>query len=386
MRRTRRLCAWATAAGVAAVVAGVPGPAHARPLDGGAAPVAISLNDAVALSASDAWAVGNGTDPQDPDNSDPAFEHWNGSAWTLAPTDRHLEDAEVINAVSAAAPNDVWAVGSTGQPSFNDRQNEILHWSGAAWSFVPPVQASFNNELFGVAAVASNDVWAVGGLSTGGTGLNRALVEHWDGTAWHVAIIPDPPGTESLSTVVAVSAFDVWAVGIRTPTFKPARPFAMHWDGSAWSVVRMPTVQAKTTTLTDLAVVSSDDVWAVGSSFEFSIPSLSSTLTEHWDGTRWSIVASADTGRDDADGLAAVASVAAGDVWAVGGYIRHQQEQVLTEHWDGSRWAIVPAPPAFVIHGAAAAASDDVWAVGWNISHSVIEHWNGSAWTIVPSP
>jgi hypothetical protein len=373
---------------LAAVFAGVVGGIVAAPAGayaGSAAPVAISLNDAVALSTNDVWAVGNGTDPQDPDNTDPAFEHWNGSRWSLARSERGLEDDEEINAVSAVASGDIWAVGSTGQRSFNDRQNEILHWDGTRWSFVPPVQASFNNELFGVAAVASNDVWAVGGLSTGGTGLNRALVEHWDGTAWKVVSIPDPPGTESLRSVAAVSAGDVWAIGTHSPTFNPSRPLAMHWNGSTWSVVPIPTVPGKTTILNDLAVIASNDVWAVGSSFNASIPSLSSTLTEHWDGTRWSIVRSADTGRDNADELTGVAPVTGHDVWSVGIYVNNG-EQVLTEHWDGSRWTIVPAPAVFTINGAAAAGSNDVWAVGWNISHSVIEHWDGSTWTIVPSP
>jgi hypothetical protein len=368
-------------------VAGWIGSAHtmAGVDPGDAAPVAISLNDAVALSTNDAWAVGNGTDPQDPDNDDPAFEHWNGSSWTLAPTQRTLEDAEAIFGVSAVTSDDVWAVGSTGQPSFNDRQIEILHWDGSIWSFAAPVQASFNNELFGVAAVGTDDVWAVGGLSTGGTGLNRALVEHWDGTSWKVASIPDPPGTESLSRVEAVAASDVWAIGTRSPTFSPSRPFAMHWNGSSWSIVPVPTVGGKTTILNDLAVVSAKDVWAVGSSFNASIPSLSATLTEHWNGTRWSIVKSANTGRDDADELTAVACIASSDVWSVGTYVDNG-ERTLTEHWNGSRWTIAAAPPAFTINGSAAAASDDVWAVGWDISHSVIEHWDGNVWSVVPSP
>jgi hypothetical protein len=348
-------------------------------------PVAISLNDAVAISATDVWAVGNGTDPQDPDNSDPAFARWNGTRWSLAPSARTLEDDEEINAVSGIAHSDVWAVGSTGQPSFNDRQVEIMHWDGTAWSYSSPVQASFNNELFGVDVVASNDVWAVGGLSTGGTGLNRALVEHWDGSSWRVVSIPDPPGAESLSSVVAGTG-SVWAIGTRSEGFAPTRPFAMYWNGSTgWSVVPMPNVPGKTTILNDLASISSNDIWAVGSSFDASIPSLSRTLTEHWDGTRWSIVRSADTGRDNADELTGVAAISTRDVWAVGVYV-DGGEQVLTEHWDGSRWTIVPAPAVFTINGAAAAGSNDVWAVGWNISHSVIEHWDGSTWKVVPSP
>lgn len=50
-----------------------------------AVPVNISLNSVTAISADDVWAVSNGTDSQDPDNTDPAFEHWDGNQWTLVP-------------------------------------------------------------------------------------------------------------------------------------------------------------------------------------------------------------------------------------------------------------------------------------------------------------
>src|SRR5205823_2753337 len=103
-------------------------------------------------------------------------------------------------------------------PSFRDKQIEIEHWNGSAWSFVPPVQASFNNILSGVATVGPDDAWAVGAFSTGGTGRNRALVEHWDGSAWSVVPVPDPDGSDGLSKVAAVSSTDVWAVGTRGPS------------------------------------------------------------------------------------------------------------------------------------------------------------------------
>ena len=64
----------------------------------------------------------------------------------------------------------------------------------------------------------------------------------------------------------------------------------------------------------------------------------------------------------------------------------------LLEHWDGSAWNIVPAPPPpdgswATLAGVAAISSGNVWAVGYESSGSLlIEHWNGSAWTIASSP
>ena len=57
------------------------------------------------------------------------------------------------------AANDAWAVGHV-----ND-QTLTIHWNGTAWSIIPSPNPgiSFNN-LAAVAAIAPNDVWAVGGM------------------------------------------------------------------------------------------------------------------------------------------------------------------------------------------------------------------------------
>lgn len=127
-----------------------------------AVPVAISLNSVTAISTNDVWAVGNGTDSQDPDKTDPAFEHWDGSQWTLVAGQRTLEDEEIIMGSDAAGPDDVWAVGSVGQRFQEDRQIEIQHWDGTSWSFVPADQVSINNVLDGVAVVSTKEVWGRG--------------------------------------------------------------------------------------------------------------------------------------------------------------------------------------------------------------------------------
>src|SRR5205823_14285450 len=82
------------------------------------------------------------------------------------------------------------------------------------WSMVPsPNIAGQNNTLRGLSVVAANDIWAVGiSFQTGG--FYDTLTEHWDGTQW--TIVPSPnPGTQLnlLYGVSAVSSSDVWAVG-----------------------------------------------------------------------------------------------------------------------------------------------------------------------------
>jgi hypothetical protein len=63
------------------------------------------------------------------------------------------------------------------------------HWTGTSWSVVPsPNPFSTFSHLAGVAAVASNDIWAVGYGARGGD--FKTLAIHWDGSAWGVGANP----------------------------------------------------------------------------------------------------------------------------------------------------------------------------------------------------
>jgi hypothetical protein len=86
------------------------------------------------------------------------------------------------------------------------------------WNAVPsPNSGSVGNELFGVAVRTSTDAWAVGGQVNvvGNTSAYSTLIEHWNGQVW--AIVPSPNLTtivqDYLTSVAIVSANDVWAVG-----------------------------------------------------------------------------------------------------------------------------------------------------------------------------
>src|SRR5207253_734058 len=153
--------------------------------------------------------------------------------------------------------NDVWAVGENGLVGSSSSTTLIEHWDGTQWSIVPSQNAGTGiNDLGGVAAVSANDIWAVG--TTGPFGNYRTLIERWDGTQW--VIIPGtPPGY--LRGVSAISVNDVWAVGDSYDGGNFAH--AIHWNGSTWSTVFVP---AYSTSEAFRAVggTSSTDVWAVG--------------------------------------------------------------------------------------------------------------------------
>jgi hypothetical protein len=128
-----------------------------------------------------------------------------------------------------------------------------------------------------------------------------------------------------------------------------------------------------------------DDVWAVGN--DASIPNYR-TLIMHFDGSTWTRVPSPSPGGKRGSGLGEVSADSPIDAWAVGDYeSRDLGPQPLVEHWNGTRWTVVPLPhrrkpfvPVFV-SGVAALSPTNVWIVGTNKTRPLILHWDGSQWS-----
>jgi len=146
-------------------------------------------------------------------------------------------------------------------------------------------------------------------------------------------------------------------------------------------------------TLQGVTAVSDSDVWAVGS---FNPYSETFTLTEHWNGSQWSIVPSPSPNTFISE-LRSVSAVASNDVWAVGDILNYQTnfEDMLIEHWNGSTWQTVshtsPCAPNLCgrLYNVFALSGSDIWAVGVNITSydiAVIMHWNGANWSVSSNP
>jgi hypothetical protein len=207
---------------------------------------------------------------------------------------------------------------------------------------------------------------------------------------WNVVPNPVIPYRDAkLRDVAVVSANDVWAVGAFYDYGVTSGPLIEHWDGTTWTVV--PTPPAPGDGLYSVAARASNDVWAVG---------VFTTL--HWNGTIWSVIAPvSDPGWVGAE-LSGVTIVAPNDVWAVGAYFTFfdgdtTASWTLIEHWDGTAWSIIPSPsPHYIgqnwLEDVTALAANNIWAVGttggiWSADlQTLIEHWDGAAWTVVPSP
>ncbi len=249
------------------------------------------------------------------------IEHWNGSTWSVIPSPNASGEGDELYGVAAISTNDVWAVGYF----VNNPETMILplleHWNGTSWSVAqdPTVNVT-TNFIEGVTATASNNVWAVG-YAIDGFGDNENLILHFDGTQWSIVpTVPVSSDGNALQSVVATSATDAWAVGRKNINEgESSSTLTLHWNGTTWSPVASPNNGTRTNSLWGVTALSSNDAWTVGQAAQ-APEGFNQTLIEHWNGKQWSIVASPNKQpqTNNPNTLFATTSISPGNVMAVG--------------------------------------------------------------------
>jgi hypothetical protein len=308
----------------------------------------------------------------------------------------------ILNAVAASSRTDVWAVGVSGldysvPPGFVPRVHSLMeHFDGKRWSVVSGASGlSSRAYLTGVAALPNGEAWAVGSRWHYYT-----VVEHFDGHHWSAAKVPQIPRA-TLSGVTAISPDDVWASG--SSDFRGI--FSLHFDGKTWSLSTPKTLRIPgqrgflDSAPTAISAVSSSDIWVVGQNLGGRHSSGSHTLTEHFNGSKWTVVTSPDPSVTKSGVLLGVTGLADARAWAVG-YIDGTAlptgtkwvGRPLVEGYDGHNWVIESTPRLSghsyfaELRATANAGPDDVWAVGSRGDYALIEHFNGQSWALVKSP
>jgi hypothetical protein len=147
-------------------------------------------------SGSDVWAVGWSTEGF---GRDGLAAHFDGTGWNATTA---LPDGELTD-VLPLADDDVWAVGSSGDPTVTEERATAVHWDGSTWTEVP-VQAGGGRSGLAAIAGTTGDLWAAGYHHNGG------LLLHYDGTSWEPIELPKRTGPMD---DVAVAGQTVWAVG-----------------------------------------------------------------------------------------------------------------------------------------------------------------------------
>jgi photosystem II stability/assembly factor-like uncharacterized protein len=228
------------------------------------------------------------------------------------------------------------------------------------------------NSLEEIDAASSVDAWAVGNYRDS-AGAQRPMVQHWDGTRWGLSTIHALPSNAILNSIEVISSSDVWAVGSQG-----GQGLAMHWDGTEWTIHLTPGA----TSLRAVSSLAPDDVWAVGGN-----------TVIHWDGIRWSLIAVPPPCCDGNSGLADIDVISENEVWVVGttyhfdGKSHYYYNRAL--RWNGTQWAEISPPSWGYYNGLGeveATSAGDVWAAGSLNTAPTLFRWNGTQWQTVPAP
>lgn len=223
-----------------------------------------------ARTANDVWAVGSCDIDEGP--FVPVIEHWNGRRWSLVSGPVVGQQTDELQGVAAVAAGDVWAVGE------EDGHGLIQHWDGMQWAVVTTTP----RPLMAVTAISADDVWAVGSGNGNGAGADAL---HWDGTTWSSVPMPPFHAHETLYSVSGSGPDDVWAVGnAGNGPYGRGAAVIQHWDGHAWHIVRSAITGGGARVLWSVSVDAPDDAWAVGSLGEGDD---GYQLVLHWDGSTW---------------------------------------------------------------------------------------------------
>ena len=392
------------------------------------------LYDVTCTSASDCWAVGISYNFSNSTRA-PFIKHWNGASWVVVPSGSGDAPNSALFGVTCNSPSDCWAVGDSNIDNWDGTawstiswadaggsgllgvtcsslsdcwavgirgNNLIERWNGSLWSMVrsPNTIVPTDNQLSGLSCATASSCWAVG--SYFGNNYQRSLFERWDGNSWEVADAPYTSGVFWTPTAVtcASSVADCWSVGYKF-FFEGHRDYSDtmhdHWNGNSWVLDELPAA-AWESFLSGVTCASMSNCWAVGYATNADSPygsgSPLGTFIMHWSGASWATVPSPNVASAQNSVLRGVACASASNCWAVGNDRTDTNVHTLTEHWNGSSWAIVPSPNASSINllmGVVCTSASDCWAVGFATMNSgtvqtLIEHWNGSAWLVVTSP
>lgn len=262
------------------------------------------------VSTNDIWAVGQYRQTST-NLTRTLIMHWNGSAWARVDSP-NLGSLSLLRGIDSSSANDVWAVGSYSDGTSNPL---VLHYEGTSWQVVTglPNVPNVLQQVLAVKAVAPDDVW-VGGQRFDG----RPFALHYNGATWSFGQVSTGVNDASIQDIVAVSASELWAVGFIVSTADNSlSALTLRLTGTQWNVVPNPADnQLEEYILRGADASPSGEVWAVGNKFGAGP---SATLTMHWGGSSWAIVPSPNVqGAGVIQALEGVAILSSNEVWAVG--------------------------------------------------------------------
>lgn len=226
--------------------------------------------------------------------------------------------ATIPHSLPSLTPMQMWAVGYTAAqlPVNTARATLTMYYDGRSWNIVPSPNPGTINVLTAVAASGPNDVWAVGYTSDGSR--TQPLMMHFNGRSWE--LVPAVPNTDApqpwnttLTDVQIVAGWtehDVVVVGYST-NWRGPLPYARYYNGKTWAPMNLPPSMVFGR-FTALAGDSLYNLWAVGTIEDQEISTgYLFRYVDNWKYKGWTAVTSAP-------GILTDVAVVEGQVYMVG--------------------------------------------------------------------
>jgi hypothetical protein len=244
------------------------------------------------------------------------IEHFNGTKWSVVPSPNPGKLRNILYGVAAISDSDVWAVGEA-QNTTGSWQTLAERWDGSSWSVVPAVNQGLNgNQFYAVKAIASDNVYAVGQQAS--TGFpNKALIEHWDGTAWNVEPEPADVSASALPLGLTATPDSLTVVGQQETDTTPYTTYVAAGVPGALSILKTPNAGVGENDLFAAETAADGSTWAVGWDIDPTTGNHDPLVLKGVSGV-WSIVSSAHLAAGSDSGFEAITAIPGGGLWAVG--------------------------------------------------------------------
>jgi subtilisin family serine protease len=280
----------------------------------------------------------------------PRAELWNGSAWS----NMSWASTQATGAtdIACGSTTTCMVVGGT---EIGASEERVMAWSfkeeGGNWlkpgKTLPVPSGASRLILRSVSCSSATACTAVGSYYLATEKVFKPLVERWDGTSWALQTAPNPPSGGSETAMMGVSCAS--ATSCVTVGTTGTLTVAESWNGTSWSLMTTPSPGTGESILEGISCNSSSACIATGLYKETGTGQHQKPLAERWNGAAWSVLSvPSPVGAEGDVTLKEVSCATTSYCTAVGKYspIKEigSESKTLTEYWDGAKWTVQASP------------------------------------------
>jgi hypothetical protein len=300
-------------------------------------------------------------------------------------------------ATSCPSPEECVAVGtyesSENIGGYNRELPMANTWKNGQWSVkaLPiPEGTGKTVAMTGVSCTSTTACLAVG-YEENTAGKRVPVAERLNGSeGWSASAISLPAGASeaALEGVSCASASACMAVGLSVNSTGGLVPYAALWNGSVWTAQNLNPPEGGNVALEGVSCPAAEYCVAVGYKV---VGSVWAAVTETWNGTTWSPVSAEAPPGGGSFRFFGVSCASSTSCMAVGNYAASKGEASLTERWNGEKWSFQAAAETGVqeeLTGVSCPTAQECTAVGYYNPNgrwvAMAQTWNGSAWSVQP--